>query len=78
MRDLYDTEKELEAAIVNHDAECDGGNALLVGWVLVSEWIDKDGNPNLVSYAKEGSPYWRVEGLLQMGNLGFTYIPEDE
>lgn len=78
MRDLYDTEKELEAAIVNHDAEYNGGNALLVGWVLVSEWIDKDGNPNLVSYAKEGSPFWRIEGLLQTGNLGFNYATEED
>jgi hypothetical protein len=44
----------------------------------VSEWIDKDGNPNLVSYAKEGSPFWRIEGLLQMGNLGFNYATEEE
>lgn len=77
MDDLYDTERSLEEAIIRHDNEYDGGNALLTGWVLVAEWVDKDGNPNLTAYAKTGLPFWRVEGLISGVNLAMNYDNEE-
>ena len=78
MENLYDTERSLEDAIIHHDNEHDGGNAILTGWVLVAEWIDKDGEPNLTAYAKTGMPFWRIDGLLAAGENAMNYAPEVE
>jgi hypothetical protein len=78
MDNLYDTEKALSNAITRHDKENDGGNSILVGWVVVAEWIDVDGDPNLTSYANTGMPFWRVDGLLSNGHEAMHYAVEDE
>ncbi len=78
MDNLYDTEKALESAVYAHDKEHDGGNSLLVSWVVVAEWIDADGNPNLTSYAKTGVPFWRIDGLLSNAHEGLHYTIDDE
>lgn len=75
---LYDAEHTLEAAIIAYDREADGSNAILTGWVLIAEWIDENGNPAMSAHAREGMPYWRIDGLLSAAPDQFLYIDEDD
>lgn len=75
---LYDVEKRLEDAIIAYDRQADGANAILTGWVLIAEWIDADGNPAMSAQAREGMPYWRIDGLLSAAPDQFIYIDDDD
>lgn len=75
---LYDLEKHLESAIIAYDREADGQNALLTGWVVIAEWIDEDGEPAMSAYAREGMPYWRIDGLLSSAPDQFLYVDDDD
>lgn len=75
---LYDAEKRLEESIVAFDRHTDGANAILTGWVLIAEWIDADGNPAMSAHAREGMPYWRIDGLLSAAPDQFLYIDDDD
>lgn len=75
---LYDAEKNLERAIVAYDRDADGQNAILTGWVLIAEWIDEDGEPAMSAYAREGMPYWRIDGLLNAAPEQLTYVDYDD
>jgi hypothetical protein len=75
---LFDVEQKIEQAIKAYDAEAGGGNALLMGWVVVAEWVDDDGDPNLTAFARERMPYWRIDALLQAGKDEILYQDEDE
>lgn len=74
----YDAERMLEQAIIAHDRQIDGGNAILTGWVLIGEWIDADGQPAMSAYAREGMPYWRIDGLLSAAPDQFGYVDYDD
>lgn len=77
---LFDVEKRLEEAIRLYDQECnpEDSNALLTGWVVVAEWINADGEPNLSAFAREGMPHWRINGLLDSAPSTVIYDEEDE
>ncbi len=75
---LYDAEAVLERAIIGYDREADGQNAILTGWVLIAEWIDEDGSPAMSAYAREGMPYWRIDGLLSSAPDQFAYVDYDD
>ena len=74
---LFDAEMRLEEAIREYEAETDSGNVLLTGWVVVAEWIDENGDPNLSAFAREGMPYWRIDALLEAGPSEMIYDIED-
>lgn len=74
---LWDAEMRLEEAIRAYEKETEGENALLTGWVVVAEWIDADGDPNLTAFAREGMPYWRIDALLEAGPNEIVYGEED-
>lgn len=74
---LFDAEMRLEEAIRQYEAETDSGNVLLTGWVVVAEWIDENGDPNLSAFAREGMPYWRIDALLEAGPAEMIYDIED-
>jgi hypothetical protein len=75
---LFDVEQKIEQAIKAYDEETGGENALLMGWVVVAEWVDQDGEPNLTAFARERMPYWRIDALLQAGKDEILYADEDE
>lgn len=75
---MYDAERTLEQAIIAYDREADGQNAILTGWVLIAEWIDEDGEPSMSAYAREGMPYWRIDGLLSAAPDQFMYVDYDD
>lgn len=74
---LFDAEMKIEAAIRAYDAEVESGNALLTGWVIVAEWVDGNGDPNLTAFAREGMPSWRINGLLEAAPFEIVYDDED-
>lgn len=75
---LYDAEKTLEQAIIAYDREAHGENAILTGWVVVAEWVDENGEPAMSAYAREGMPYWRIDGLLSAAPDQFPYVDYDD
>lgn len=74
---LFDAEQRIEHAIRAYDDEIDGDNALLMGWVIVAEWIDANGDPNLTAFAREGMPYWRINALIDAAPAEILYDEED-
>jgi len=70
---LYDVEKQIEEAIVAYERESEGEGVLLTGWVVVAEWINADGEPELSAFAREGMPYWRIDALLEAAPYEMIY-----
>jgi len=75
---VYDAEKMIEDAIRAYDADTDSGNALLLGWVVVAEWIDENGDPAISAFAREGMPYWRIDGLMSAAPETLAYIEYED
>lgn len=75
---MYDSEKTLEQAIIAYDRQADGENAILTGWVVIAEWVNEDGEPAMSAYAREGMPYWRIDGLLSAAPDQFAYVDYDD
>lgn len=62
---LFDVEKQVEDAIRAYEKDSGGEGVLLTGWVIVAEWVNGDGEPELSAFAREGMPYWRIDALLE-------------
>jgi hypothetical protein len=75
--DVFDAESALEQAIRAYDKQTDGTGALLTGWVVVAEWIDEHGDPNLTAFAREGMPYWRINALIDAAPMEIVYDDDD-
>lgn len=74
---LFDAEMRIQEAIRAYDKENGNDNALLIGWVVVAEWITADGEPNLTAFAQEGMPYWRIDALLEAAPNEIIYDDDD-
>jgi hypothetical protein len=74
----YDVEKMVEDAICAYDKESEGEGALLLGWVVVAEWIDGNGDPAISAFAREGMPYWRIDGLIAAAPETLMYVDYDD
>ena len=74
---LYDVEKRVEDAILAYEKDSGGEGVLLVGWVVVAEWVNSDGHPELSAFAREGMPYWRIDALLEAAPNVIVYDEED-
>lgn len=74
---LYDTEKQIEQAIISYERDSGGEGVLLTGWVIVAEWVNADGHPELSAFAREGMPYWRIDALLEAAPNVIVYDDED-
>jgi hypothetical protein len=48
-----------------------------MGWVVIAEWIDEDGNPDLTAFAREGMPYWRINALIDSAPMEIVYDDDD-
>jgi hypothetical protein len=71
-----DAEGELENAITGFERETGSGAALLTGWVVVAEFMDPDGTPRLETWAAEGMPYWRINGMINAASDEVFYLEE--
>lgn len=76
--DLFDAETLIENAIKAYDKETDGDGALLTGWVIVAEWVDSNGDPNLTAFARQRMPYWRIQALLDEAPHQIVYDTDDD
>lgn len=76
--DVFDAETAVENAIRAYDREVDGSGALLTGWVVIAEWIDDQGDPDLTAFAREGMPYWRINALLEAAPMEIMYDDDDD
>lgn len=75
---LYDQEMAIESAIINYEqAASESPASLLVGWVVIAEWVNADGEPELSAFAREGLPHWRISGLLDAAPEAMCYADED-
>ena len=76
--DLYDTETLIEKAIKAYDKDTGGDGALLTGWIVLAEWVDANGDPNLTAFARERMPYWRIKAILEEGPYLIVYDTDDD
>jgi hypothetical protein len=76
--DVFDAETAIENAIRAYDKETLGTGALLTGWVVIAEWIDEDGHPDLTAFAREGMPYWRINSLIEAAPMEIVYDDDDD
>lgn len=65
--------ERLESAMLAYLRENYEGVALLTGWVLVAEIMDADAVPDLVGFAAENMPYWKINGLIDAGRDVIEY-----
>lgn len=72
-----DLESALESAMSNYDHSLDGEGSILTGWVIVAEFMDPDGIPRLETWAAEGLPYWRINGMVQAAADEIIYLIDD-
>jgi hypothetical protein len=67
------TTETLESAMLAYLRENYDGVALVTGWVLIAEIMDADASPDLVGFAAENMPYWKINGLLDSGRDVIEY-----
>ena len=65
--------EQLETAMLAYLRENYEGVALVTGWVLITEIMDADAVPDLVGFAAENMPYWKINGLLDSGRDVMEY-----
>ncbi len=75
---LEDAEANLERAILEYAQAAEGGASLLTGWVVIGEFMDADGVPELLAYAARSLPYWRIDGMIDAASDVIVYETEDE
>jgi hypothetical protein len=71
-------DSDLEQAIINYEKTVQGEGAILTGWVLVAEFIDRNGDPMLSSYARTGMPYWRISGMIDAAPSVMDYAEDED
>lgn len=63
----------LEQAMLVYVREGQEGVALITGWAIVAEIMSTDGVPDVVAFAADGMPYWRINGLLDAAPEAMHY-----
>ena len=67
-------ERNLEQALVEYERAVDGEGTLLTGWVIVAEFLTREGTPHLAAYASKGLPYWRIDGMIEAAHNTILYV----
>ena len=75
---LTPEEEALEKAIVEFERNSEGYGAIITGWVVIAEFIDTNGDPQLSAYARSGMPYWRIDGLIEAAPTAIVYADWEE
>ena len=52
--------------------------AIITGWVIVAEFVDSQGTPDLHAFAMTGMPYWKINGMLEAAPHEIAYSDEDD
>ena len=67
-------ERNLEQALVEYERAVNGEGTLLTGWVIVAEFLTREGTPHLAAYASRGLPYWRIDGMIEAAHSTILYV----
>lgn len=72
-----DNEAEAKLDAVNNAVQglatlLDKDGAMCTSWVLVSEWIDSDGNFWFSTHSEPDLPIWRMNGMLSHAQVSVT------
>lgn len=72
------SEDALEAAILAYLREVYEDPAIVTGWVVIAEFVDSKGMPDLHAFAATGMPYWKINGMLDAAPGEIAYADDDE
>jgi hypothetical protein len=61
--DHSDSQRDAIHAAIQHNRPAERGPALLVGWALVCEWLEPDGEKVLSRMHSSSLPHWGAQGL---------------
>jgi hypothetical protein len=78
MADELSTEHQIDQAVMKHLREVYEDPAILTGWVIVAEFVDSNGTPDLAAFASTGMPYWKINGMIEAAPHEMEYAYEDE
>lgn len=73
-----EVEANLERAILEYTQVVEERPMLLTGWVVIGEFMDADGVPELLPYAARALPYWRINGMIEAAPDAIAYEREGE
>jgi hypothetical protein len=71
-------ESLLEAAMLKYLREIYEDPAIITGWVVVAEFVDSKGSPDLHAFAATGMPYWKINGMLEAAPHEIAYSDEED
>lgn len=71
-------ESLIEEAILRYLREVYEDPAIITGWVIVAEFVDTQGTPDLHAFACSGMPYWKINGMLEAAPYEITYADEED
>jgi hypothetical protein len=73
-------EDAIEAATLAYLREVYDDPAIITGWVVIAEFVDSKGTPDLHAFAATGMPYWKINGMLDAApsEIAYTYDDDDE
>lgn len=72
--DIEQAARNLEQALVEYERAFEGEGSLLTGWVVIAEFLTREGTPHLSSYAARGLPYWRIDGMIDAARDAIGYV----
>lgn len=78
MAESASTESQIDDAVMAYLRETYETPAILTGWVVVAEFMDTDGTPDLAAFASSGMPYWKINGMIEAAPNEMEYAYEDE
>ena len=71
-------ESLLEATMLKYLRGIYEDPAIITGWVVVAEFVDSKGTPDLHAFATTGMPYWKINGMLEAAPHEIAYSDEDD
>jgi hypothetical protein len=72
------TEDQIEAAVLGYLRDVYDDPAIITGWVVIAEFVDSKGTPDLHAFAATGMPYWKINGMLDAAPSEIAYWSEDD
>jgi hypothetical protein len=78
MSESASIESRIDDAVMAYLRETYEAPAILTGWVVVAEFVDIDGTPDLAAFASTGMPYWKINGMIEAAPHEMEYAYEDE
>jgi len=71
-------EPAVESAILGYLRQVYEDPAIITGWVVVAEFVDRSGEPELHAFAASNMPYWKINGMLDAGPAAMNYSDDDD